>query len=186
MVDAGVDYIHVTEFEAWKPAFGVEGPTLVQQARRFAKDTTIIANGGLHDAARTLEALKHGAGIIALGRGALSNPDWPAKVQMGRALQDFDRSIFGPIVDIKDVRAGSSNNDQLSHAKLHIECAALRCFCISFCLNAAQDILGGLFDMGFAQPCCRIGITLLNCSNDGIQFLQRLRQAPGLRHRDTS
>lgn len=101
LADAGVDYIHVTEFEVWKPAFGVEGPTLVQLARRFAQDTTIIANGGLHDAARALEMLKHGADIIALGRGALSNPDWPAKVQMGLALQEFDRSILDPIADIK-------------------------------------------------------------------------------------
>lgn len=101
LVDARVDYIHVTEFEAWKPAFGVEDFTLVQLAGRFAKDTTIIANGSLHDAARALEVLKHGADIIALGRGALCNPDRPAKVQMGRALQEFDRSILGPIADIK-------------------------------------------------------------------------------------
>jgi len=97
----GVDYIHVTEFEAWRPAFGEQGSTLVQLARRFAKDTTIIANGGLHDASRALEVLDHGADIIALGRGALSNPDWPAKVRMGLALQEFDRSILGPIADIK-------------------------------------------------------------------------------------
>lgn len=98
---AGVDYIHVTEFEAWKPAFGANGPTLVQLARRFAKDTTIIANGALHDACRALEVLEHGADIIALGRGALSNPDWPTKVQQGLALEEFDRSILGPIADIK-------------------------------------------------------------------------------------
>ncbi|GAO73608.1 putative oxidoreductase [Comamonas sp. E6] len=97
----GLDYIHLTEFEAWKPAFEVKGPTLVQLARRFAKDTTIIANGGLHDVSRALEVLEHGADIIALGRGALSNPDWPQKVQQGIALEEFDRSILGPIADIK-------------------------------------------------------------------------------------
>ncbi|WP_415797524.1 tRNA-dihydrouridine synthase [Comamonas aquatilis] len=98
---AGVDYIHVTEFEAWQPAFGTHGPTLVQLARRYAKGPAIIANGGLHDASRALDVLEHGADIIALGRGALSNPDWPAKVQQGLALEEFDRSILGPIADIK-------------------------------------------------------------------------------------
>lgn len=53
---------------------------LVQLARWYAKDITIIANGGLHDVCRAVEVLEHGADIIALGRGALSNPSWATKV----------------------------------------------------------------------------------------------------------
>ncbi len=101
LADAGVDYIHVTEFEAWQPAFGAEGPSLVQLARRFAPGLTIIANGGLHDADRALQLLAHGADLIALGRGALSNPDWPRKLEQGLPMKAFDRSILGPIADIK-------------------------------------------------------------------------------------
>lgn len=101
LADAGVDYIHITEFEAWKPAFHSQGASLVALARKHAGNVTVIANGGLHDVARAIEVLDNGADIIALGRGALSNPDWPAKVQKGVPLDEFDKGILGPVANIK-------------------------------------------------------------------------------------
>ena len=83
LAGAGLDYIHVTEFEAWRPAFGDTGPSLVSLARRHAPELTIIANGGLHDPLRAAQVLGDGADLIALGRGALANPAWPLRV--GRA-----------------------------------------------------------------------------------------------------
>jgi 2,4-dienoyl-CoA reductase-like NADH-dependent reductase (Old Yellow Enzyme family) len=96
-----VDYIHVTEFEAWRPAFAEVGPTLVQLARTHAPDVAVIANGSLHDPIRAVAALADGANLVALGRGALSNPDWPRRLRHGQALAVFDPALLSPLGDIK-------------------------------------------------------------------------------------
>ena len=40
------------------------------------------------------------ADIIAQGKAALANPDWPAKVQAGEALAEFDFGMFNPLADL--------------------------------------------------------------------------------------
>ncbi|AYN96413.1 NADH:flavin oxidoreductase [Pseudomonas sp. LTJR-52] len=100
LAEAGIDFIHVTEHEAWQPAFG-EGPSLVALARRYAPTVTVIANGKLHDPERAAQALEDGADLIAIGRGALANADWPQKVENAQALAEFDPSLLGPIAHIK-------------------------------------------------------------------------------------
>ncbi|WP_439542555.1 NADH:flavin oxidoreductase [Hyphomicrobium sp.] len=103
LADAGVDYVHITEFEAWKPAFGTHGPSLVALARRYAWKTRIIANGNLQDLEKAQEVLQHGADIIALGKGALANPNLPLRASQNESVSEFDPSILGPIADIKEV-----------------------------------------------------------------------------------
>lgn len=102
LAEAGVDYIHVTEFEAWQPAFADTTATLADLARRYAPNVIIITNGSLHDIVRSEQLLDESADIIAYGRGALSNPDLPMRVQAGQELRAFDQSILGPIASIKD------------------------------------------------------------------------------------
>lgn len=98
---ADVDYIHVTEFEAWRPAFGDEGPSLVNLARRSAPTAMIIANGSLHRPQQAEAMLKDGADLIALGRGALANRDWPQRVRNRRELAPFDGALLSPFGDLK-------------------------------------------------------------------------------------
>ncbi|PLV63893.1 NADH:flavin oxidoreductase [Erwinia sp. B116] len=99
---SGIDYLHLTEFEAWKPAFEGNPASLVALARKYAPDLTIIANGNLHDPNRAVQVLNEGADMIALGRGALANHDWPHRVKYHQPLNAFDSSILAPIADIKD------------------------------------------------------------------------------------
>ncbi|WP_155708258.1 oxidoreductase [Pseudoduganella dura] len=101
LADAGLDFIHVTEFEAWQPAFPGGADSLATLARRYAPGTTLIANGNLHDPARAAQVLDGGAHIVALGRGALANPDFPRKLAEGTGRAAFDNTILGPIADIK-------------------------------------------------------------------------------------
>lgn len=101
LADAGVDFIHVTEHEAWQPAFEGGQDSLITLARKFAPGITIIGNGGLHDPAHAGEALNAGADMIALGRGALSNPDYPVILETNQTFRAFDGSILQPIADIK-------------------------------------------------------------------------------------
>ncbi len=102
LAQAGADFIHVSEYRAWQPAFAEGQATLVALARRYAPGLTIIANGSLLDIGRANDALHDGADLIAQGEGALSNPDLPQLYAAGREPRPFDSSILGPIANIKD------------------------------------------------------------------------------------
>ncbi|KTB61499.1 NADH:flavin oxidoreductase [Pseudomonas viridiflava ICMP 13104] len=106
LADAGVDYIHVTEHEAWQPAFAQGDASLVRLARRYAPDVALIANGGLHDPEKAKQAHRDGADLIAVGKAALANPDLPRLLLEGEAIRDFDPAILGPIANIKDSELG--------------------------------------------------------------------------------
>lgn len=99
--DAGVGFIHVTEFEAWQPAFPASHASLVALARRYAPQVALIANGGLHTSEHASAALDDGADIIAIGKAALANPDLPKRLANRESLDEFDASILGPIANIK-------------------------------------------------------------------------------------
>lgn len=99
--DAGADYIHVTEYEAWRPAFEGGATSLVSLARQYAPGVAIIANGNLHQDERASECLDQGADVIAFGRGALANPDLAQKFKQNEKLTEFDPNILGPIANIK-------------------------------------------------------------------------------------
>ncbi|MNJ79201.1 hypothetical protein D3C77_771400 [compost metagenome] len=72
-------------------------------ARRYAPGTLLIANGGLQDAQRAASVLDEGADIIALGKAALANPDYPQRLASQQALMPFDPALLGPIANIKDI-----------------------------------------------------------------------------------
>jgi 2,4-dienoyl-CoA reductase-like NADH-dependent reductase (Old Yellow Enzyme family) len=99
---AGANFIHVTEHEAWQPAFEGTQDSLVTLARRYAPNVTIIANGGLHTAERISHALSTGADIVTVGRGALANPDLPKVIASKREPKTFDSAILHPVASIKD------------------------------------------------------------------------------------
>ncbi|HVE09146.1 MAG TPA: NADH:flavin oxidoreductase [Paraburkholderia sp.] len=101
LADAGADFIHVTEYEAWQPAFEGTRDSLVTLARRYAPNVTIIANGSLHTAERMDNVLRAGADIITTGRGALANPNLPQLLEAKRDPRSFDGSILHPIANIK-------------------------------------------------------------------------------------
>ncbi|CAM2157240.1 NADH:flavin oxidoreductase [Pararobbsia alpina] len=102
LADAGANFIHVTEYEAWQPAFEGSKDSLVTLARRYAPNVTLIANGGLHTADRMKAVVDAGADVVAVGRGALANPDLPKVLAHNREPKSFDHSILQPIANIKE------------------------------------------------------------------------------------
>jgi 2,4-dienoyl-CoA reductase-like NADH-dependent reductase (Old Yellow Enzyme family) len=98
---AGLDFIHVTEFDAVNPAFGT-GKTLVQLARQYGH-LPVIANGqlGEHDKAAALVD-SGDAALVALGKTALANPDWPTRIATAAPIAEFDYAILQPLAHIKD------------------------------------------------------------------------------------
>lgn len=113
---APLDFIHVTELDAWRPALDRGSASLVSYAHQAAPRLKLIANGGLHDPRRAVEILGHGADLISLGRGALANPDWPSLVAHSREPLPFDPSILAPLANIKDVELGESCGRQSPRA----------------------------------------------------------------------
>ena len=94
-----LDYVHTTEFEAWKSAFG-NGASLASLARQHA-GVPVIANGSLQDPTRAADMISSGqADVVSLGRGALAHSDWPARVLRGVPIDEFDREILSPIADL--------------------------------------------------------------------------------------
>lgn len=99
--DAGVAFIHVTEYEAWRPAFEGSSASLVQLAHRYAPGVALIANGGLDAPGRMQQAMADGADLVALGKSALANPDLAQRIAAQAPLAAFDASVLSPIANIK-------------------------------------------------------------------------------------
>lgn len=116
---AGLDYIHVTEYEAWQPAFPQgEGTTATDSAfddggaslsalaKKFV-NVPVIANGHLENPDKARDIIEKGeADVITLGKGALANHDWVNKVKNGENLAEFEpKKILSPNAAIKDFEA---------------------------------------------------------------------------------
>lgn len=113
---SGLDYIHVTEYKAWEPAFPqVEdalandtalddsGASLAALAKKHAK-IAVIANGHLESPSKAAEMIeKEEADVIALGKGALANHDWVSKVKKEAPLAPFEaEKVLRPNAKIKE------------------------------------------------------------------------------------
>jgi 2,4-dienoyl-CoA reductase-like NADH-dependent reductase (Old Yellow Enzyme family) len=103
-----IDYVHTTEFEAWRPAFG-EGPSLAALAKKHAA-LPVLANGSLHDPEQAAGLLRRSeADFVSLGRGALIHPDWSRRVSEGAPLETFDPDMLSPIADLENAEKHRSS-----------------------------------------------------------------------------
>ncbi|MGW9551178.1 NADH:flavin oxidoreductase [Citricoccus zhacaiensis] len=105
LAGAPVDYLHTTEWKANAPAFPDEDArSLSQLAREFAPGLTIIANGHLDTGAEAALSLgEGGADLVAIGKAALAQHDWPRRVEQGRQLlEPLAPSAFGDLATIQD------------------------------------------------------------------------------------
>lgn len=101
--EASADFIHVTEYQVFRPAFSDEGPTLAALAKNCGR-LPVIANGGVNDPGLAEELIARGEmDVIAIGKAALANKDWPQKVASGRPLEEFrPEAFFVPDARIKE------------------------------------------------------------------------------------
>ncbi|PTX63288.1 2,4-dienoyl-CoA reductase-like NADH-dependent reductase (Old Yellow Enzyme family) [Melghirimyces profundicolus] len=125
LAEAGLDYIHVTEYEAWQPAFdykdehqgawepafGDQGASLAALAKKYG-EIPVMANGSLHDPVKAREMIEQGeADVVTIGRGALANSDWPRKVKNNETLNEFHPERFlSPNAKLKDFEIDFGNS----------------------------------------------------------------------------
>ncbi|MFD3002103.1 NADH:flavin oxidoreductase [Pontibacter toksunensis] len=100
---AGLDFIHVTEFNADKPAFNEGGPTLAALAKKYGK-LPVVVNGNLNNPEQGESMLQRGeVDVITLGKAALANKDWVSRVAEGRDLEEFEpQRFFVPDAKVKE------------------------------------------------------------------------------------
>ncbi|MGW5385528.1 oxidoreductase [Nocardia sp. NPDC003963] len=99
---AGVDYLHLaSEGRDWYETAVLDTGETVTRLARSITGLPVIANGGMHapDLARRVLGEGH-ADLVALGRGALANPDWPRVVATDARPVDFDRAMLEPAVTL--------------------------------------------------------------------------------------
>jgi len=98
--DAGADYVHSTQFEAWRPAFDEDGPSLAALAKHHS-GLPVIANGSLHEAQWAEDMVANGqADLVSLGRGSLTHSDFPARLRSREPIETFDPGIFTPLANL--------------------------------------------------------------------------------------
>lgn len=104
---AGTDYLHVaSEGRDWRETARIdEGITLTQLAKRVT-GLPVVTNGGMHDPELAEFVLREGHGdLVALGRGALANPDYPNRLRDGRPFDDFEHAMINPSAAIENTDA---------------------------------------------------------------------------------
>lgn len=108
------DYVHVaSEGAPWEEtSFLAPGVSTTGLAREVC-GVPVIANGGMHDA--DLAARLFGDGhfdLVALGHGALSNPDWPKRLAAGEPSEPFDGSMLSPEVTIENTERWRADRER--------------------------------------------------------------------------
>jgi 2,4-dienoyl-CoA reductase-like NADH-dependent reductase (Old Yellow Enzyme family) len=113
VADAGADYLHIAS----------EGRNFIDTARfpdgrtitSVAKQVTglpVIANGGMHDMRQAADVLVDGhADLLSIGRGALANPDLPARLAGDVELAPFDHAMLSPMATISNARSWRAAQD---------------------------------------------------------------------------
>lgn len=113
LAEAGVDYLHIASEgrDFIETARFADGRTITQVAREVS-GLPVMANGGMHNVSQAAEVLDGGhADLVSLGRGALANPDLPARLAAGAELNCFDHAMLSPMATLANARAWSAAHD---------------------------------------------------------------------------
>jgi len=109
LADAGLDYLHVTEPDAAAPAFG-DGPSFAAIAKGSVS-IPVIGNGGIVTGEQAEKLLTQGdVDLVAVGKAALANNDWPQRIAQGLPLNEFDGTMFVPMATITNELAWRNAN----------------------------------------------------------------------------
>jgi 2,4-dienoyl-CoA reductase-like NADH-dependent reductase (Old Yellow Enzyme family) len=101
------DYLHIASEgrDFIETARFPDGRTITAVAREVS-GLPVIANGGMHDMSQAADVLNEGhADLVSIGRGALANPDLPARLVASAELNQFDHAMLSPMATLANARA---------------------------------------------------------------------------------
>jgi 2,4-dienoyl-CoA reductase-like NADH-dependent reductase (Old Yellow Enzyme family) len=97
------DYVHIAaETGNWaREAMYPDGTSYTGLARQIT-GLPVIANGGLHQPELSKQVLEEGHGdLLAIGKAALANPDWPVRIQRNEEVVPFHPAMIKPDANIE-------------------------------------------------------------------------------------
>jgi len=101
------DYIHIAaEGGKWERECAYPDGRSSNQIARQLTGATVIANGGLHEiqlAARLIN--EQHADIVAIGKTAIANPNWPQLIKRGENDRNFVAEMIHPYVTLENTSA---------------------------------------------------------------------------------
>ncbi|WP_216215249.1 oxidoreductase [Amycolatopsis aidingensis] len=102
VAEAGADYLHLaSEGRDWAATAMLDNGVPITRLARTVTGLPVIANGGMQVPATSRSVLADGhADLVALGRGALANPDWPRRLAAGEAPREFEGTMLKPDVTL--------------------------------------------------------------------------------------
>jgi len=100
---AGASYIHMAgEGRGFREALEDNAEPYTKLARRLT-GLPVTANGGLGDPRLADQVIQQGyADLVAIGRAALANPDWPKRIQQGTRIMPFSPAMLSPNATIEN------------------------------------------------------------------------------------
>jgi 2,4-dienoyl-CoA reductase-like NADH-dependent reductase (Old Yellow Enzyme family) len=107
LAEAGADYLHIASEgrDFIETARFPDGRTITAVAREVSR-LPVIANGGMHDLRQAADVLnERHADLVSIGRGALANPDLPARLVASAELNPFDHAMLSPMATLANARA---------------------------------------------------------------------------------
>lgn len=112
VAEAGADYLHIaSEGRDWIETARLAGGDTITALARRVTGVPVIANGNMHDVGQAAEVLDGGhADLLAVGRGALANPDLPRRVAKDVPLDPFDHGMLAPMATIANTRRWLAEN----------------------------------------------------------------------------
>ncbi len=88
LADDGADFIHASLWDVEKPATKYPDRHPLAMLREVVpRAVALIACGKIWTRADAERALGHGADVVALGRAAICNPDWPRDIAVGNPIK---------------------------------------------------------------------------------------------------
>jgi len=101
--EAGANYIHLAgEGRGFRETVENGADSYGALARR-GTGLPVVVNGGLQEPELADAAIAGGHGdLVAIGRSALANPDWPQRVAAGLALRSFVPAMLSPCATIEN------------------------------------------------------------------------------------
>ncbi|MBE8168127.1 MAG: NADH:flavin oxidoreductase [Shewanella sp.] len=93
-----IDYFHLTEPNALDGAF--EGSLPLFQLAKKHTNKPVMINGELGHKSGAEKAIELGADFVAIGKVALSNPDFVSLIRNGQPLKAFSFDLLMPIANI--------------------------------------------------------------------------------------
>lgn len=105
----GIHFLHTTEHQAMAPAFATGPETLAELAKQHGR-VPVIVNGQLDEPRAARAIVESGtADVVALGKAALANSDWPRRVRQGDEINPEIRTgTLSPLANIKEWELGVS------------------------------------------------------------------------------